>query len=1397
LSSVNFGTTITVVHDYAFSDSGIRSFDASAVTSIGEAAFLNCRNLTEIDFGSESKIDEIPQYAFSGCYALKEIDVPASVVKICEKAFSGCKAMEQVTLSAEGKLEYIGDSAFYGCSSVWNIKIPQTVTQMGASVFSGCSSLKNVALPSDILVVPNGTFEDCVSLESYEAPEGTTEIGDYAFSGCIGLVSVKFPESLKIINQYAFSSCRALSEIVLPDSIESVGRGAFSYCTSLAGFTAPFVGETTDTNTYLSYVFGNGKFSAFLVPDSLKTVTVTTGDKIDQAAFYGCSSITVINLPDSLNTIGSQAFSGCTSLDSLIIPDGVTEVGSGALKGCTGLTSLTLPFVGQNVQSNRFLAYVFGGSSYYNYSSVPESLKTVTITKADEISPYAFYYNSYITEVNLPETLMSIGSSAFNGCSSLESLVVPDSVTSIGQSAFRSCNSLKSLTLPFVGQSYRYNAYLAYNFGASSAESYSYIPDSLVSVTVTTADTVGNKAFYYCRNLTEINIPDSVTSIGAYAFYYASKIESINLTENLQTIGNYAFARCSSFESLVIPDSVTSLGLGVFSECYSIKSLTLPFVGQSYSSNTYLAYNFGSSYQASYNYFPQALTSVTVTQTETIGSYAFYGGQYLREINLPDNIVSIGGYAFSGCRRLTRIELPATLSTIYDSAFSDCYSLYDVMNRSSLPITAGSSAYGCVGQFALKVYSSEEERMQEVVSDDFVFAEADGVWYMVSYDYGKESLSLPSSFAASGKTVKSYRINSYLFYNDNNIKTVTIPDSVSQLGYKLFSNCGWLESVTFGSGSAILSIPEQCFSYCDKLSSVNIPKSVTVIYSDAFSWCKSLTEITLGKNVGSVYGGAFTGCYNLREVYNLSSLTVEKGSMENGEVGRWAMKIYTTETPADKLQYATIAGISYAIASDDCRVIACDDSLTEIEFNEFTYNERVISSYTIAPYALEGKDNLVSVKFGSAVKEIGEYSFAYCSNLENVTFMGTGVSSIGKSAFYYCKSLKTLALPEGVTSVGSYAFGYNYSLYSVSLPKSLNNIGDEAFYQCRLLVEVLNASSLTVTKGSTANGRVAQYALSVTNSSVSQTVEEDGFIFIRIGGKWSLVGSEYNKYYSDNLCVLPGSFEYGGTTVSSYAIGANVFTYVSTSSVIIPANVTAIDNSAFYVSTVYYGGTEEEWTSLTSGLTLFKYVTVYHYANCVHSYGQWTYDSAGNVVTTVVTHDREAIAPTCEEPGMYETVCSVCGEVIETYEVSETGHFPDRSGVCMVCEKEGTLVTSENIDSLGLITNDSAYPFSIGEDGTLTSTNALSGTASTLTLKADREMTVYVYYDKTTDAYNDFTISYNYSEGYYYSAGYLSYNLVDGDVLKFLFRLGETVEEGTQNCVNINLIIYFSSEEAA
>ena len=446
----------------------------------------------------------------------------------------------------------------------------------------------------------------------------------------------------------------------------------------------------------------------------------------------------------------------------------------------------------------------------------------------------------------IPDSVTTIGSYAFNNCSSLTEIVIGDSVTMIGSSAFEGCSSLTEIV----------------------------IPDSVT--------TIGYRVFYGCSSLTEVVIPDSVTTIGYYAFYNCRSLTEIVIPDSVTTIDYSAFYNCSSLTEIVIPDSVTTIGYYAFYNCRSLESITLPFVGASKdgTGNTYFGYIFGAN-SCSYNddYVPTSLKKVVITSATTIGGSAFEGCSSLTEIVIPDNVTTIGYDAFYGCYSLM----------IYCEAKSKPSGWNNNWNSSYRPVV-----WDC--------------NNNDVANDGYIYIVVDGIRYGIKEGVAtvvEQSRSINTATILSTITYKgtSYPVTTIgygAFSECDSLTEIVIPESVTTIGEDAFSWCSSLTEVAIPN--SVTSIGDYAFNGCDSLqynvydnakylgnennpyvylveatstdiTSVTIHEDCKVVGSSAFRDCSSLTEIIIPDSVTTIGKEAFRECSSLTEIIIPDSVT--------------------------------------------------------------------------------------------------------------------------------------------------------------------------------------------------------------------------------------------------------------------------------------------------------------------------------------------------------------------------------------------------------------------------------------------------------------------------------------------------------------------------------------------
>jgi len=446
------------------------------ITSIGEHAFGGCRALTSfhIPYGVKSIGQsafsgsgltsvtipgsvEIMGEAFSYCHDLISVTVENGVTDIGREAFNHCEKLRSVTLSES--VRNIEDYAFYRCWELTDITFGG-VTRIGMLAFGECEKITNLTLGDSVTSIAGDAFYSCTGLLRVEIPATMTEIADSAFSECYKLVEVVNHSSLSITGQSKSNGMVGYYAQHITTDPEDTwlfrdGNG-YIFCRFSSSSIALIGYDGEDKTLSLPTTLPDGgmytsiyKYAFYGRRDLTGTIRIPKGVvDIYGYAFYGCQNLSDIIISDSVRQIGGRAFSGCNyGADdhelSIIVPDSVITIGSGAF-ACGGLAHITLPFVGNQKEdtANAHFGNIFGDRKE---ASVPESLKSVTITGNVAISPSAFSGCTGLEMIVLESGVTKIGDNAFSGCTALKKISIPGSVSGIGAGAFSGCTALTEI----------------------------------------------------------------------------------------------------------------------------------------------------------------------------------------------------------------------------------------------------------------------------------------------------------------------------------------------------------------------------------------------------------------------------------------------------------------------------------------------------------------------------------------------------------------------------------------------------------------------------------------------------------------------------------------------------------------------------------------------------------------------------------------------------------------------------------------------------------------------------------------------------------------------------------------------------------------------------------------
>lgn len=781
---------------------------------------------------------------------------------------------------------------------------------------------------------------DNIDYKSYEIEYGATIIPEpeptkdnYTFSGWSEIPTTMPAHDVTITGTFSTDIVEidGVSYILNPDEktarVTKCLSGEYAGSVVIPSIVTYMLEEYNVTSIGEKAFYNCTGLTSVEIPNSVLT--------IGQYAFYGCSGLTIVSINSNslmsqtywmgdifgkqvkkyiigndVTTIGKEAFASCSNIYSVSIPSSVTKIGESAFYNCTGLTAVSIPGNLERIGDN-----VFSGCTNLTSVNLAEGLQT--------ISSGMFRGCSNLTSIVIPNSVTEIGSEAFSGCSSLISVTIPNEVSSIGMKGFRGCSGLTSITF---GNSVEYIGENAFE-GCSGLTSIT-LPNSLRNI--------GTLAFYKCTGLTSVEIPSNVTSMGDISvvsvFSMCDNLVTVTINSNdiLENIGNSSRNMRHVFgdqvKTYIIGDGVTCIGSGAFSGCTNLTTVAI--------SNSVTTIS-GAAFSGCIG-----LTTLTIPNSvTTIGSGAFYNCIGLTAIEIPNSVISIGEEAFQNCSSLTAIEIPNSVTSLGDRAFEGCSSLESISINSNSILS--------------KAYTAK---------------------YNLSHAFGKQVKT-----CVIGNNVTSIGDNA--FRDCTGLTEIKIPNSVITIGSHAFYCCSGLTKVIIPN--SVTSIENGAFGYCTGLTEVTIPNSVTSIKDCLFENCSSLISITLGDNVTSLGQWAFAYCSGLTSI-----------------------EIPNTITSIDEYAFSGCSSLTSATIPDGVTIVSkyifngCS-SLTSVTIPNCVTN--------ISEGAFSGCTGLSSVLIPKGIINIGRMAFSDCSGLASIE-IPQSVKFIGIGAFYNCSGLTSVTV---------------------------------------------------------------------------------------------------------------------------------------------------------------------------------------------------------------------------------------------------------------------------------------------------------------------------------------------------------------------------------------------------
>ncbi len=915
------------------------SFDGESLVVSGSGELSSTYTSTEewkamqdkcVNILVEGDVKIIGKKAFKEFTALKKLEVTSPLKTVDEYAFYGCTALEEIKLP--DTLLTIEEYAFAECSAVKSFEFPPNLREISAWAFKNftCFDNKPLVLPDSLKKVSFGSFHgaDITSLTapfvgyglfgSMEDIEGSTHIGtmfgdiqapDTYACGYRGLQNKEnyyIPNSLKEVtitrevDDYSFQNTKMIEKITVKETVEE------QYIPSGFVMNAQGVKEIVFENEdKIKYILD----SAFEGCSNLKNIKIPKNViKIYSRAFAMCTFDNV-ELPDTLELIGSYAFLNCVNITEIRLPDSVSKIEDYAFKSCVNLKDVKLPgtyywmgkgvFEGTQYEGTGTDFVITDDGALVQYLGedtevvVPEGVTRIgsafsgrsDITKIVlpdgllYISQNAFKGCSGLTEIIIPDTVLEIEYRAFDGCTNIKELVIPDSVVKIHSGAFAGLCKLEKMTVPFIGESRDAHgddapeALIGYWFSTSRENHqcvsgctyYGYGFKEVKQRYVKMSYLDGYRDYYYRTvykpsRFVELTVTDSVIRSDCLSNF---ELKVLNLGENVKGLEKYAADR-SGIEELHISENIkiTEIPDYAFSN-NNLTSVTVPGsikkIGKAFVCD---------------NFANNKITEINLNEGIEVLEGSFAGAK-ITSIDLPDSLIKIGKKTFYNCAKLESIVFPNNVTTIGADAFWDCFSLEEVIFGESITTIYGSAFCCCP------------------------------------------------------------------------IKKIVVPEGLVSIVEKTFSGCEELEIVVIGG--KVEEIGSEAFMKCTSLDAIIIPDSVDSISDDAFKDANE--EMVIYCNEGS-----YAEEYAIQNNIKYTTLVLDSipnqtytGKEIKPEVKAKANNRPLTLNTEYKLSYSNninvgVAGITakglgdfkHLVAKGQFNILACQLKNITVKYEDFT-----------------------------------------------------------------------------------------------------------------------------------------------------------------------------------------------------------------------------------------------------------------------------------------------------------------------------------------------------------------------------------------------------------------------------------------------------------------------------
>ncbi len=1066
-----------------------------SLKEIDSRAFRNCINLERVSFGGEQVV--IHKDAFKNCTSLK-------LVQACdgnEYSFDGiaCSTgthtppfVQLIHRQLLGNFRISGTILLKYLGSESRVVVPKGITRIAERAFAGNEAIDRVILPETLEEIGAEAFCGCLLLQTIPFPENLKRIGAGAFEHCVKLLRVQLPAALYGIEARTFRHCKALKDVSLPPKLQTIGEGAFYGCVSLKKIQFP------ETITSVGAL-------AFYRCASLSKIQLPAAAEYVQDLAFAKSGVKIASLSASGNYYGSDIFNGCIQLKTLFLREGVCHIPDKLAYGCTALEQIQLPETLLSVGRHPWE----GSKFLIDYLSNPSSSDPIlwdgrrlkgNVQFSDQvriIAGGAFYGNTEITEIHLPESVLSIGPAAFKGAARLTKAILPSHIKhieaevfsgcinlanidtasglptllSIGERAFYQCKKLTYLPLDSVKQiekealsgclSLKKNELnTELQVGERAFEGTCFPEKNAQGLSIVGTVVVSGEA---CQG--EIYLPKEITRIAPYAFAGNQSITGLYASEGLLEIGEGAFFGCSSLCELVLPDGLQRIEGRAFEKCISLEQLhtNVPYIGAATfafcTSLTSVCLPFLYTLENQIFEGCYSLQHIICANVRTVGEKSFCDCRSLKEFDFR-NIKKIGAYAFEGCDNLQQITFENN-TILAPYAFKDCGRLKEIHLQ-------GNATHLCLREYAMSGCTTLNriscgeiyclDKYEDLFSEQFP-EPVRQIFHSALSCFEVEQETRLCGYQGSGRIIKIpngiQQIVAEVFRNITMLKEIEIPESVVYIGARAFHGTEWLKCQQ--KLSPLVMVNHMLLDGSGCIGDVTVPKSIHLVCGWAFANGMEITSIRFLSDQVRVEEYAFRNCIFLRRLILPDGNTIHFSGIEDRkkvlpplamQAAIDSMNCFKTDEMGVLVECTGNISrllLPYGITAVGESAFQDGNLLTQIALSDTVKR--------IEPHAFAGCKWLKEVTSAHNIEYIGAFAFSGCGSLQRIE-LSEKLKTLEARAFENCVSLEEIQIPEGVQEIPDRAFYRCHNLKKITLPSTLKKIGKEAFAFCYSLTSI-------------------------------------------------------------------------------------------------------------------------------------------------------------------------------------------------------------------------------------------------------------------------------------------------------------------------------------------------------